>query len=1340
MRKKDCIQKLGSMLIVCFIVFSMILIIFPMLPSLTTVEAWTLLDGGDHGGADWTPGDGTEIAGIHTNISVFTVEIGTTVNVTVWNGFNYGNISIHAEVVYINGTFSANGRGYEGGQEGNGGGSQQGGRGGSGGFGPGGGITGQNGGSSAMDAGGGGGGGGGASYGGNGGNGGRGGNGGGLNGGVGGMGGGGSSTYGSSSGYFIEMGSGGGGGGGGGGPEGAGSGDPGNPGGKGGGSILLNATLNITVSGTIRANGEAGGKGGDGGDDTNGGGGGGGGGGGSGGGILLKGKKINITGVVSANGGSGVMGGEGGVGLMEHGDIGLPGGSGGGGRIKIFYHTLNNTGSTITASGGNAGTIYYELNNSLPDAPILSTPLNDTYINDSTPELNWDPVFDADDDPISYIVEVDLFGGDWSSPVISKQVSEGIISWEVNTPLVDDNKYKWRVRANDSIENGSWSEIWEFTVDIDIPIANTPMAPGEYNNTGTVRWNWTASPDTGSGILGYYVNITDDLTNVIEDDNWTIDTWFEKSNLVNGRTYYCKIKVKNGAGTNSSWSGVIDGILIDFEVPSSSVDVIYPYWHITAPGIINASATEALSGLDNIELWYRFSSNNSTWEGWTLFGIDTDNPWSWDFDFNNGSGFYEFYSRATDNASNMEIYLPSAQAIVGFDNVNPSSMASIDKYWFREGPITINWVASDNIDLSSLTLFHSYSINNNSWSAWDIADVDFASGFSDSGSFTFSWQDGEGYYRFVTNSTDDAVNEENKPITVFDTYAAYDASDPNADAGQDKIEDEDEVVSFDASESTDNFGTQGLSYFWDFDASDGISLDATGISSNYIYYIPGIYNVTLNVTDQAGNWDNTTLTVTVLDVTIPIADAGYYKEVDEDDEVEFNASGSWDNKGTAGLSYFWDFDDSDGIQIDDTGVVVYHTFDTPGIYYITLNVSDEEDNQDTDVLAISVRDTSDPIANAGSDQIANEDTIVSFDGSASTDNDPNGIASYEWIFNDGVEVRLSGSQPYYIFDSPGVYVINLIVRDAAGNSDTDTVTVTINDTTPPVVKAGSDQIVAKNTLITFNGSASTDNHGTIGLTYNWTFEIDGTNTALEGSITDYTFITTGIYVVTLNVTDIAGNWDIDSIVIMVLTDNDDDGISDEEDDDDDNDGTMDNEDAFPFDPHEDADTDGDGVGNNEDMDDDGDGVSDITDAFPLNTTEWLDTDGDGIGNNADTDDDGDGIEDSEDYKSLDANIKEPPFPWWLLFIGLIVGSILGLAIGLLLFRKKGEPQDVPEDEPPSEAEEEEETVAEEAEEIEYDEEPEYEVEEDELTLEEPKLEVEGDELMKDLENFLEENP
>ncbi len=160
--------------------------------------------------------------------------------------------------------------------------------------------------------------------------------------------------------------------------------------------------------------------------------------------------------------------------------------------------------------------------NHLPTKVILKVPSNNSFVNDSLPELKWYAGTDTDGEPLTYFIEIDENGGNWSALVDSFHTSIGVLSWDVTEILIDGQSYQWRVRANDSRDNGSWSDVWKFTVDIDIPMVNTPTDSGESNNTGTVNWSWVPSLDTGSGIIGYYVCIgTSPGGNDIVDNAWT---------------------------------------------------------------------------------------------------------------------------------------------------------------------------------------------------------------------------------------------------------------------------------------------------------------------------------------------------------------------------------------------------------------------------------------------------------------------------------------------------------------------------------------------------------------------------------------------------------------------------------------------------------------------------------------------------------------------------------------------------------------------------------------------------------------------------------------------------
>lgn len=176
-----------------------------------------------------------------------------------------------------------------------------------------------------------------------------------------------------------------------------------------------------------------------------------------------------------------------------------------------------------------------------------------------------------------------------------------------------------------------------------------------------------------------------------------------------------------------------------------------------------------------------------------------------------------------------------------------------------------------------------------------------------------------------------------------------------------------------------------------------------------------------------------------------------------------------------------------------------------------------------------LRDRIPPTAEAGPNQVVNQNTLVYFDGSGSTDN--RGITSYTWTFVDGISRKLTGKNPTYTFNTPGIYTVTLNVTDEAGNWNTDTMTVTVRDITPPTAQAGSNQTVNEGTLVHFNGSLSSDNVGIV--SYIWTF-MYGTTKTLNGMIPTYTFYVRGNYRVTLNVTDAAGNWNTDTVTINVL--------------------------------------------------------------------------------------------------------------------------------------------------------------------------------------------------------------
>ena len=102
-----------------------------------------------------------------------------------------------------------------------------------------------------------------------------------------------------------------------------------------------------------------------------------------------------------------------------------------------------------------------------------------------------------------------------------------------------------------------------------------------------------------------------------------------------------------------------------------------------------------------------------------------------------------------------------------------------------------------------------------------------------------------------------------------------------------------------------------------------------------------------------------------------------------------------------------------------------------------------------------ILDKTPPAADAGPDVAGVEETAVTLDGSASTDNE--GIANYTWTFAVGTDqFTRFGATVTHTFDAPVTLTATLTVTDLAGNTATDTVELAIRaKNLPPVLRGGT---------------------------------------------------------------------------------------------------------------------------------------------------------------------------------------------------------------------------------------------------------------------------------------------
>jgi hypothetical protein len=98
--------------------------------------------------------------------------------------------------------------------------------------------------------------------------------------------------------------------------------------------------------------------------------------------------------------------------------------------------------------------------------------------------------------------------------------------------------------------------------------------------------------------------------------------------------------------------------------------------------LLQVSTGTTAATITQVQYFYRFSSNNSTWGAWSPAGTATVAPYTLSFAFPSGEGYYEFYSIATDSTGAVTAAPSGAQAATRFTTAPAYfPMVSIDNLY-----------------------------------------------------------------------------------------------------------------------------------------------------------------------------------------------------------------------------------------------------------------------------------------------------------------------------------------------------------------------------------------------------------------------------------------------------------------------------------------------------------------------------------------------------------------------------------------------------------------------------------------------------------------------------------
>ncbi len=265
-------------------------------------------------------------------------------------------------------------------------------------------------------------------------------------------------------------------------------------------------------------------------------------------------------------------------------------------------------------------------------------------------------------------------------------------------------------------------------------------------------------------------------------------------------------------------------------------------------------------------------------------------------------------------------------------NVNRPPVADAGgPYAMNEGdPVTLDGSASSDPDGDSLTY---------EWDLDNDGEFDDATGAQVSHTF----QDDGVYSAGLRVSDGDLSDTATASVTVSDLgpTAAFDWTPKPQLEGADVAFTEQSTSSPDAIAS------------WDWDFAGLGSSDQQ--HPTFAFPDDGDYTVTLTVTDDDGSTDTIAQTVTIANAP-PAVDAGPDQSVMQGDEVAF--SGSFTDPGQDTHTIEWDF--GDGGTGEGT-LTPSHVFDQPGIYTVTLVVTDDDGGVGTDTLEVEVQQATPPV-------------------------------------------------------------------------------------------------------------------------------------------------------------------------------------------------------------------------------------------------------------------------------------------------------------------------------------------------------------------------------------------
>jgi gliding motility-associated-like protein len=291
-------------------------------------------------------------------------------------------------------------------------------------------------------------------------------------------------------------------------------------------------------------------------------------------------------------------------------------------------------------------------------------------------------------------------------------------------------------------------------------------------------------------------------------------------------------------------------------------------------------------------------------------------------------------------------------------------------------------------------------------------------------------------------------------------------------------------------------GTHGINT-WTWNYGDGISDTLTAPPFQHTYAGPGVYTVSLKVTDSKGCIDSV-VKPNVIIISKPVA------IFSSADTVSCPTKPiAFINVSTGpGLNYTWHFGDG----ATSTAVNPVHSYAADGLYTIKLFITDQYGCSDSLIYPQYIKIASPHAHFNMSDSVGTcPPLFVSFTNASQN------FTAVSWDFGDGTSTQTDN--PTHFYNTPGTYFAKLTVTSPGGCTDI---------IQKKIVVRGPQGIFTYGPIngckpLTVHFSAATKDR----LSFIWDFN-DGTTVSGMDSVLSYTYTIPGIYVPKMILVDPAG--------------------------------------------------------------------------------------------------------------------------------------------------------------------------------------------------------------------------